>query len=171
MRPASRAALILTLTLGLTACSDKSLHNLSDPTAGPEEFSILPNKPLEEPKDYAALPAPTPGSANRVDATPKEDAVAALGGKPARLGDTGVARADSALVASASRYGVPANIRDLTSEEDAAFRKRRGRFTNIRLFKVDNYAAVYKNKTLDSNKTIDAYRRANRKTPSAPPSN
>lgn len=170
MRPAS--SVILILALSLAACGEnKGLRELSDPAAGPEEFTILPNKPLEKPENYSALPAPTPGQANRVDATPKQDAVAALGGNPARLADQGVPNSDSALVASASRYGVPANIRQTTSAEDAAFRKRRGRFTNIRLFKTDRYVQVYKRQVLDAHDTLDAYRRAGRKTPSAPPSN
>lgn len=167
MRPAS--SLILILVIGLAACENKGLRDLSDPAAGPEEFSILPNKPLQTPENFAALPAPTPGQANLVDATPKQDAVAALGGNPARLGETGIPSSDSALVANASRYGVPGNIRATTSAEDADFRKRRGRFTNIRLFRTDRYAQVYKKQTLDSQKTLNTYRRANRKTPTAPP--
>ncbi len=34
---------------------------------GPDEFAILPTKPLEMPADVAALPPPTPGAANRAD--------------------------------------------------------------------------------------------------------
>lgn len=170
MRPASSVLLILALSLA--ACGEnKGLRDLSDPAAGPEEFSIIPNKPLQEPESYASLPVPTPGQANLVDATPKQDAVAALGGNPARLADQGTPRSDSALIASASRYGVPANIRQTTTAEDADFRKRRGRFTNIRLFRTDRYAQVYKRQTLDSRQTLETYRRAGRKTPTAPPAN
>ncbi len=170
MRPAS--SLILILALSLAACGgNKGLRDLSDPSAGPEEFGIVPNKPLETPDNYKALPTPTPGQANLVDATPKQDAIAALGGNPARLADKNVPRGDSALVASASRYGVPSNIRATTTSEDADFRKRRGRFTNIRLFKTDRYAQVYQSQTLDSQSMLDASRRAGRKTPTAPPAN
>lgn len=170
MRPAS--SLIFIIALGLAACGgNKGLRDLSDPGAGPEEFGIVPNKPLETPDNYQALPAPTPGQANLVDATPKQDAVAALGGNPARLSDQGVPRSDSALIANASRYGVPGNIRATTSAEDAEFRKRRGRFTNIRLFKTDRYVQVYKPQVLDAQGMLDAARRAGRKTPTAPPAN
>ena len=169
MRPAS--SVILILTLFLAACGDTGLRDLRDPAAGPEEFDIVPNKPLEAPDSYQVLPVPTPGQANLVDATPKQDAIVALGGNPARLNDQNVPRTDSALVASASRYGVPANVRATTSAEDAAFRKRRGRFTNIRLFKTDSYAQVYKPQTLDAQGMLEASRRAGRKTPTAPPSN
>lgn len=170
MRPAS--SVILILALGLAACGgDKGLRDLSDPAAGPEEFAIVPNKPLQTPDNFNTLPVPTPGQANLVDATPKQDAIAALGGKPSRLNEQGVPRADSALVASASRYGVPGNIRATTSAEDAEFRKRRGRFTNIRLFRTDSYAQVYKRQTLDSQGTLNAARRAGVRTPTAPPAN
>ena len=169
MRPAS--SLILILALGLAACGDTGLRDLTDPAAGPEEFDIIPNKPLETPKDYKTLPAPTPGQANLGDATPKKDAIAALGGKPSLLDAQGVPRSDSALVASASRYGVPAGIRQQTTTEDAAFRKRRGRFSNIRLFKTDRYGSVYKREKLDPRATVDTFRRAGRKTPTVPPAN
>ncbi|MGH1576838.1 DUF3035 domain-containing protein [Planktotalea sp.] len=144
---------------------------MTDLTAGPEEFDVLPNKPLQKPDNYKTLPTPTPGQANLVDATPKQDAIVALGGNPARLNDKSVPRSDSALIASASRYGVPGNIRETTTAEDAAFRKRRGRLTNIRLFKTDSYTQVYKRHVLDAERTLDAHRRAGRKTPTAPPAN
>jgi len=123
MRPAS--SLILILALGLAACGDTGLRDLTDPAAGPEEFDILPNKPLETPDSFTALPVPTPGQSNRSDATPNKDAVAALGGNPSLLDAQGVARNDQALVASASRYGVTAGVREKTSAEDAKFRKNR----------------------------------------------
>ncbi len=170
MRPAS--ILTLVIVLSLAACGEnKGLRDLSDPAAGPEEFAIVPNKPLQTPDNYKTLPTPAPGQANLVDATPRQDAVAALGGNPALLADQGVPRSDSALIANASRYGVPGNIRATTSAEDADFRKRRGRFTNIRLFKTDRYVQVYKSQILDSRQTLDAARRAGVKTPSAPPAN
>jgi len=172
MRPASSVTLCLLAALTLSACGEnRGLRDLRDPAAGPEEFSILPTKNLEVPDSYSVLPAPTPGQANLVDPNPKADAVAALGGNPARLNDTGVPRSDGALIASTSRFGVPGNIRETTSAEDAEFRKRRGRFTNIRLFKTDSYAQVYKREILDSGQTLNTYRRAGRKTPTAPPVN
>jgi hypothetical protein len=169
MRPAS--SLIFILVLNLAACGEVSLRDLADPSAGPEEFEILPNKPLVSPENYKTLPIPTPGSANLVDATPKKDAIAALGGKPSLLDANTVPRSDTALVANATRYGVPAGIRAQTTTEDEEFRKRRGRFSNIRLFKTDRYGSVYKRQTLDARKTLDASRRAGVKTPTAPPAN
>jgi len=54
------------------------------------EFDIIPNKPLETPDSFSSLPVPTPGQANLSDATPRKDAVAALGGRPALLDQQGV---------------------------------------------------------------------------------
>ena len=169
MRPAS--SLIKVLALGLTACADKGLRDLVDPASGPEEFEILPNKPLETPKNFTELPAPTPGRANLSDATPKKDAVAALGGNPSLLDAQSIPNSDSALVTSASRFGVPAGVRAQSAVEDAAFRKRRGRFSNIRLFKTDRYGSVYKREILNPRDTLETYRRVGRKTPTVPPAN
>jgi hypothetical protein len=169
MRPAS--SLILILALGLTACGEVKLRDLSDPAAGPEEFDIIPNKPLETPDSFTTLPTPTPDQANLSDATPKKDAIAALGGRPALLDAQGVARSDSALVASASRYGVTPNIREKTAAEDAKFRKQRGRFSNIRLFRTDRYGSVYKGEKLDARDALLKARRTGRITPTVPPVN
>ena len=52
---------ILAAVLLVAACGDRqpSLMNIRNADRGPDEFGILPVKPLEEPNDYAALPAPT----------------------------------------------------------------------------------------------------------------
>ena len=73
--------LMLGLT-GLVACttSDRTLHQMRNNRGTPEEFAIVPNKPLEMPQSFAELPTPTPGSANRTDQTPLADAVAAPAG-------------------------------------------------------------------------------------------
>jgi hypothetical protein len=170
MRPVS--SLILILALGLAACGEGTgLRDLTDPAAGPEEFEILPNKPLQTPDNLTVLPVPTPGSANLVDATPMKDVVAALGGKPSLLDAQSIPAGDSALIANASRYGVPAGVRAQTTAEDEAFRKRRGRFSNIRLFKTDRYGSVYSQQRLDARAALEASRKAGRKTPTAPPAN
>ncbi|MGB8621497.1 MAG: DUF3035 domain-containing protein, partial [Paracoccaceae bacterium] len=80
-----RAIVVISLAAGLAlaGCSrnkEPQLMNIRSSTSTPDEFAILPNKPIEMPQDMAALPDPTPGGANRVDPTPEADAVAALGG-------------------------------------------------------------------------------------------
>lgn len=171
MRPASRLTVILMATFLVSACGTPQLRDMRDSSSGPEEFSIVPNKALQTPENLSNLPTPTRGQGNLTDATPMQDAVAALGGNPARLGDTSIPASDAALVAGASRLGVSPNIRETTSAEDVDFRKRRGRFTNIRLFRTDRYGDVYKRQTLDARRTLDTFRRAGRKTPTAPPAN
>ena len=77
--------LFLGLAVALSGCANVGLRDLRSNGDGPDEFMILPNKPLQQPDDFAALPAPTPGGANRVDQEPLVDATAALGGNAARL--------------------------------------------------------------------------------------
>ncbi len=75
--------------------------------SGPDEFAVLPIKPLEIPADVSTLPEPTPGGANLTDPTPEADVARALGGHVSPP----VAGADAALVSYAGRYGVPADSR------------------------------------------------------------
>ena len=163
-------AVILLAVLGLGACGQTTLHDLRSSDPGPNEFSIIPSKPLTAPEDYASLPAPTPGGSNITDHQPLQDAVAALGGRAAALSETqGASVADSGLVNYVSRFGVPAGIRQTVAEEDEAFRKRRGRFVNIKLVKQDRYNDVYKRHALDQKRELWRWRRAGALTPSAPP--
>ncbi|MCR8546614.1 DUF3035 domain-containing protein [Salipiger sp. P9] len=159
--------------IGLAACSgrerDIRLHELRSNKGTPEEFAIVPNRPLEMPETMAALPAPTPGSANRSDQTPKADAVAALGGNPARVTASGGAPSgDGALINSASRYGRDAGIREQLAAEDLEFRKRKSLFT-WKLVPQDEYYDAYRRQWLDTYAVLDAFRRAGVRTPSAPP--
>ncbi|MCA0997607.1 MULTISPECIES: DUF3035 domain-containing protein [Roseobacteraceae] len=155
---------------GLVACttSDRTLHQMRNNRGTPEEFAIVPNKPLQMPQSFAELPAPTPGSANRTEQTPRQDAVAALGGNPAQLAVGEVPGRDAALVNRASRFGRDGNIRAQLAVEDAQFRKDRSIF-NWRLFKDDEYNRAYRTQMLDPYAVLNAYRGAGARTPSAPP--
>jgi hypothetical protein len=163
---------ILLAILGLAACGgrerDITLHDLRSNSRSPEEFSILPARPLESPESYAALPAPTPGGANRTDQNPMADAVAALGGNPARLQAEGYPSGDSAIVARASRYGLQGNIRQQLASEDLEFRKRKSIFT-WSVVPRDDYYRAYQRESLDPYDALDRYRRGGARTPSAPP--
>ncbi|WP_163848423.1 DUF3035 domain-containing protein [Pseudooceanicola aestuarii] len=165
--------LIIVAILGLAACGERerdiSLRSFHNPGGGPEEFAILPNKALEAPPSYAELPAPTPGQGNRTDLTPEADAVAALGGNPAALDNRGVAASDAALVAHAGRRGINPDIRPVLTEEDEDFRRRKSRFTKIRLFRVDRYYPAYKRQALDGQKEKQRWQNAGAPTPTAPP--
>ena len=158
--------------LSLPACSALNnggqLRDLRSFQREPEEFAVVPGKELTQPVDYAALPTPTPGGANRTDATPQADAVAALGGNAALTVATNQAPAsDGALINRATRYGVNPNIRGELAVEDAEFRKRASLFT-WQVVPKDNYNRAYRSQALDQQAWLERYRRAGAQTPTAP---
>ncbi|WP_212523032.1 DUF3035 domain-containing protein [Actibacterium sp. MT2.3-13A] len=158
--------------LGLSACSrgkEPELMNIRASKRTPDEFLILPNKPVEIPKDLAALPEPTPGGSNRVDPTPHEDAVAALGGNPARLTASGAPRADGGLIAHAARFGVASGIRQTLAAEDLEFRRRNDGRLLERWFNVNVYYKAYRKQSLDQHAELWRWRRAGARTVGAPP--
>ena len=161
--------IILVLATGLAGCSSKGLRNLRSTGDGPDEFKILPTKPLTMPENYAQLPPPVPGGSNLVDRDPKGEAVAALGGRASALTPQGVPASEGTLVSQASRYGVAPDTRTTLAEADAQFRKRQARFTRVRLFPVDRYEQAYRSQAIDPFSTTENYRRAGLATPTAPP--
>ena len=171
-----RAHLVAIVALaGVASCAvvdrDRPLRDLSNNSGEPEEFAIVPNKPLVQPQSYAQLPPPTPGGANRTDQTPKADAVAVLGGNPARLAaGQGVPAGDTALIARASRFGRDSEIRQDLAQKDAAFRRSKSIF-NWSIVPDDDYNRVYKPQTLDPYRWLRVYRQAGARTPTAPPEN
>ncbi|EPX79711.1 DUF3035 domain-containing protein [Salipiger mucosus] len=172
----SRIVMMMGLIGLVAACSrgggapgETSLRNLRNNRATPEEFSIVPNKPLQQPESYAQLPAPRPGGANRTDQTPLGDAVGALGGNPAALRPgTGVPQGDVALVSRVSRYGRDGNIRATLAEEDYDFRRRKS-ILNWKLFPDDEYNRAYRRQRLDADDALRWFRARGVRTPSAPP--
>lgn len=164
--------LILMAGLMLTACSrnkEPKLLNVKASTVGPDEFSILPNKSLQQPENFAALPPPTPGGRNRVDVTPNEDAVAALGGRPSALSAGGIPAGDAMLVSAARRYGVTPGIRQQLAGEDLNFRRRKDGKVLERLFNVNVYFRAYRRQSLDKYAELERFRRMGVRTPAAPP--
>ncbi|MDV4144886.1 MULTISPECIES: DUF3035 domain-containing protein [Shimia] len=156
--------------LALAACSsDDGVRVLSSNGDGPDEFRILPAKPLSEPKSYTSLPEPTPGGKNLTDVDPKGDAVAALGGRRNAVHSDTIARSDSALVNYTGRNGRTEDIRGTLASEDEEFRKRRGRFANIKIVKQDRYNDVYDRYQLDQYQEQYRWRRGGATTPAAPP--
>jgi len=163
--------LAVAAVIGVSGCANKdgSMMNLRSTGAGPDEFAILPTKPLTMPKDFTALPTPTPGSENLTDPTPRADAVAALGGNPKYLRANGIARGDKGIVATATRYGVSSNIREVLASEDTEFRKKhRGKFLE-RLFGTTVYFSAYRPMTLDRYAELRRMRRAGIRNVAAPP--
>lgn len=167
---------VFALTIGLaglaalSACGDdKGLMNLKSTSGGPDEFAILPTRPLTMPGDLAVLPAPTPGGGNITDPTPAADAVAALGGNPAQLADQGIAAPDQALVAHAARGGSDPAIRTALAQSDAERRAKNGRRPLERLFGTNVYMRTYAPMRMDAHDEWERWQRAGAQTPSAPP--
>jgi len=154
------------LTLGACGGSDGDLFALRSTTGGPDEFAILPTKPLEMPQDMAALPPPTPGAANRADPTPRADAIAALGGNADVLTR---AASDGGLIRYTTRYGVDPAIRQDLAVADEAFRDGRGPRLLERWANVTVYYRTYQPFSLDQQAELARFRRAGVRTPSAPP--
>lgn len=162
-------ALTLT-TLMLAACStDPHLMNISAGKRGPDEFAIVPTKPLQMPPDLNMLPLPTPGGSNITDPTPMGDAVAALGGNPAQLTAQGIGAADGALVAYASRLGQDPGIRQRTAQEDLEWRSRNSRRLLEVLARTNVYYRAYKPMTLDSWAEAERWRPTGVQMPASPP--
>ena len=167
------AIMVLVLAMAVSACGgrdrDITLSRIKNTGNGPEEFNIVPGKPLQAPDSYRALPAPTPGGTNITDPTPRGDSVAALGGSPAALADTGIGRADGGLVNYANRFGNIPGIRQTLAREDVEIRRQRGRVNILNIGRNDDYNLAYKRQWLDSKAEATRLRRIGVPTPSYPP--
>lgn len=154
----------------LAGCStDGRLMTLASSGDGPDEFGIVPTRPLQMPPDLAELPPPTPGGSNITDPMPRADAVASLGGNPGLLSVQGVGAADAALLAHTGRLGREGNIRPVLAAEDQAFRARHGRRLLEVFAKTNVYMRAYAPMAIDPYAELLRFRRAGVRTPSAPP--
>mmetsp|Transcript_22535 Transcript_22535/g.36545 ORF Transcript_22535/g.36545 Transcript_22535/m.36545 type:complete len:174 (+) Transcript_22535:4309-4830(+) len=158
---------LLAVTM-LAACENKGLRHVVGTGDGPDEFIVVPVRPLEQPESLAALPEPTPGGFNRTDQRPLEESVAQLGGQRSSP-NAPVPGRDAALVNHANRFGVDPGIRAALAAEDEKFRKRQARLTQIRIVRQDLYNRAYRREALDARATARAFRRAGIPTPTAPP--
>ncbi len=128
----------------------------------PDEFMVLPTRPLEMPESFAALPPPTPGTVNRVDYRPHTEAVSGLTGRPNVQGTGG-----AALVAAAGPRD-PA-IRTQLAQEDVVWRQtHHGRLLE-RWFSTDREALIYRPMVLDAPLSFENQRAQGRQVPAAPP--
>lgn len=171
--PTCALALALGLVLSLSACgqSDREpdLREVRSAGDGPEEFGIVPNKPLELPDNLAALPTPNPNGTNRTAQRPLDDAILALGGNPARAAETGgIPAGDAAVVSTASRFGRDSNIRASLAAEDREFRERKSLFS-WQLVPRDEYNRAYRGQKIDPFAEVNRFRRAGVQTSAAPP--
>lgn len=146
-----RATMIYGLALAvLAACgdTDRPLRDMSAAGGGPDEFAVVPLKPLEIPSELS-LPAPTPGAENRTDPEPRANAIAALGGSATAQVAGGVPAQDTALVGQVGRYGVDDGIRATLAAEDARVLERKRRTNIFNPLNRDRYFAAYVGQVLD----------------------
>lgn len=170
MRAVKGKAVIAVATMvTLAACGgkgDPQLMNLRS-GQGPDEFAIVPPKPLEMPESLSELPEPTPGGFNRTDQNPEADAAVALGGKPSAAG--GIPSGDAALYAHAARFGVDGGIRSTLASEDLQWRRDKNGRVLERLFNVNVYYKAYRKQRLDQQAELARWRALGVRTSSAPP--
>lgn len=162
---------LVAASLLLAACSngDNTLMNLRQDGEGPDEFAILPTNPMEMPKDLAFLPEPTLGGTNRVDKTPRRDAVAALGGRTALMDSDRIQSGEQALLTTAGRFGIDPEIRGKLASEDAAFRAAARVRPLERIFNVNVYFSTYADLSLDPQAELLRLRQIGIGTPTVPP--
>ena len=164
-------AIAMSALLLLTACAREEktpqLMNIRSSSAGPDEFTIVPPKPLAMPDSLTELPDPTPGGSNRTDQNPLDDAVAALGGKANVSGKIGAG--DGALVSYAARAGVAQGIRDTLAAEDLDYRRKHDGKLLERLFDLNVYFKAYRPYALNQQAELARWRQAGARTPAAPP--
>ena len=167
----SIAAICAVLTLSACGGKDRTpnLMNTRSASRAPDEFAILPTKPLELPEDLAALPDPTPGGTNITDPTPEADAVAALGGNPAAVSRTGISGGNRGLVSYTTRFGTGADIRQVLAAEDLEYRRDNDGRLLERLFNVTVYYRAYAPMSLDQYAELERWRRAGARNVGAPP--
>jgi len=172
-RAYSGIVIVMVAVLALSACGKNrktpQLMTFRNSGSGPDEFSILPTKPLQAPEFSEALPPPTPGGTNLTDPTPRADAVAALGGRPEQLQRTGVVQGDVALVSHTTRYGVASDIRTALAADDENVRRGNREQFLRRIFGANLYYRTYKDQTLDEFEELERFRNLGVRTPSAPP--
>ena len=150
----------------LAACSvqNPTLMNLRAEGEGPDEFGVLPTRPLEIPADLASLPTPTLGGTNRADPDPEADVAAALGGDVNRA-----TPGTASLIGQATRFGVNDGIREALAAEDLEFRRRNNGRLLERLAAANVYYRAYRVMALDRYAELERMRAAGIRTPAAPP--
>mgnify|MGYP005855789373 CR=1 FL=1 len=131
--------------------------------ASPDEFMVLPTRPLELPSDLAALPPPTPGAVNRVDPRPEIDAVAALTGRAVPVGQ------GSAPTLVARAGPVDPQIRARLAVEDAEYRQANRGLLLERLANRGNDWTIYRDQMLDADAEFERLRARGLRVPAAPP--
>lgn len=164
-----RAVIAFAAMVTLAACGDRGAPQLMNLRSGqgPDEFGIVPPKPLEMPESLNDLPEPAPGGFNRTDRNPEAEAAVALGGNPSAAG--GIPSGDASLYAHAARFGVDGGIRSTLASEDLDWRRDNNGRILERLFNVNVYYKAYRKQRLDQQSELARWRALGVRTSSAPP--
>ena len=163
------AAAVLVL---LAACGNRDSSDdrsfvdklTSSSFTAPNEFSVLPQKPLTLPDDLANLPEPTPGARNLVDLTPNEDAIRALSGQE---GKAGAVASDRALLAATGTG--QAGIREVLAAEDEEYRAGNKGLLLDRLLNLVSDGEIYTGMVLDAEAELLRFRARGVWVPQLPP--
>ena len=150
--------------LGACSSDDARLRDVYDVGTGPEEFAVLPSKPLTIPNNLKDLPVPDLAAGNLADPTPKLDLIEMLGGSIDN--SISIPAKDKNLLKYVSRAGVDTNIREELAKEDRKFLRRMGVLTSVKLFRVDRYNQIYQKMTLSAPKELERWRSLGVRTPS-----
>ncbi len=142
-----------------------TLQQASLANGAPDEFLVLPQKPLEMPEDLSALPAPDPTAGSRVEIDPHAGAKRALGGTGGGYSASG---SDNTLLAAARSRPISANIREELRAEDEKKRKRpTGLVGFLDIFRITpREQTIYVEDELDAREELVKWRKRGVRTPS-----
>ena len=135
---------------------------------GPDEFSTVPTAEIEYPEVLGELEPPRSDGLNRVDLRPKDDAIETIGGQPLAR-PTAISANDRGLIEYASRFGNEPLIRQTLEIEDEAVRRNNNGLFLERVIGVNLYFQAYEDVSLNPYAELRRLRRANIRTPPAPP--
>ncbi len=130
----------------------------------PDEFMVLPTRPLEMPENLSTLPPPTPGVPNRVDYQPRTDAIVGLTGRQPPPGN-----ADGSVLVARAGPRDPA-IRSQLAVEDAEWRRTHHGLFFERLLSKDRDRVTYQEMILNAPDAWEQMRARGVEVPAAPPS-
>jgi len=141
-----QAAVMATLVVGMAACcstAPKETAAKEDKYDGegfnlkswigstknpPDEFAVLTKRPLEMPKDFAALPPPQPGARSSREVDPVAEARAALlGESSAQPANVRTSASEAALLSAAGAQTDP-NIRTALAAEQEEYEAKQGEY-------------------------------------------
>lgn len=164
--PMGRAMALVLVAACLSGCGESGFVGAlrsAGAGASPDEFMVLPTRPLEMPADLAALPPPTPGATNRVDPRPEIEAVAALTGRAVPAGQ------GSAPTLVARAGPVEPGIRARLAAEDAEYRRANRGLLLERIANRGNDWTIYRDQMLDADAEFVRLRARGLRVPAAPP--